>query len=110
MSGLGVYKVRTYEDLSSYKDNRPMDNPKISRCPFSLSIIHSALTCSLSHSLQSFFMQSSTKLTSTHCTCMSNVTKHPGLPDAPAKQQPHAKKLAAEAEQSELQAIQQMKA
>lgn len=54
-------------------------------------------------------MQSSTELTSTRRTRMSNATKHPGLPDAPTKRRSHAEKLADDVEQSELQAAQQTK-
>jgi len=41
---------------------------------------------------------------------MSNVDKHPGLPDAPAKQWTHSERLADDAQRMEVQEMQHNKA
>ena len=55
-------------------------------------------------------MDHSTNLTSSRRTRVTNASKHPGLPDAPARRRSHAEKTADDAEQSELQAMQEAKA
>ena len=67
-----------------------------------LPFIQSSVTVSPSLSFQSLIMENSDNLTFNRCTWMSNASKHPGLPDAPAWWWSHAKKMADDAQSSEL--------
>ena len=55
-------------------------------------------------------MKQSNELSSPHHTCTMNALKHSGIPNAPSQCQSHAKKVADDAQHSQLQAAPEVNA